>query len=112
MSALSSGTPQGQMCPAVPSQDTKAIYLPEMTACVWVCIYHTHCFRNHGLSRKTEVVRAPCSCFNGGGELCNVENDNPLGQCSQINITRMDVATYFPSRDTLVPLSPKTKTAS
>lgn len=32
---------QGQMCPVVPALETKTIYLPEMTACVWVGILHT-----------------------------------------------------------------------
>lgn len=114
-SALSSGTQQRQMCPAVPPQDTKAIYLPEMTACVWVYTYHTHCFRNHSLSSKdVKMVVAPCSHFNSGGEPCNIENDYiPLGQCSHISTSlRWMCLLVSPTRDTWLPLSQKTWTAS
>lgn len=51
------------MCPVVPSLDTKTIYLPEMTACVWVGILHTVLSKSY-LTSKIVLMAAQCSWNN------------------------------------------------
>lgn len=62
------------MCSGVPSLDTKAIYLPEMTACVWVCmcvciLLYPHSSleekKSNSHCKIAETLAAHCSGCNG-----------------------------------------------
>lgn len=105
------------MCPVVPSLNTKAIYLPEMTACVWVCVcvctlmYHTQCFRNHNSPSKiVEMVVAHCSgCNSVAVNHVSYKKTVTLwdGAVSDLHVTMTAVVASFRSRDTWQLLSLK-----
>lgn len=101
------------MCPAVPPLDTKPIYLPMRTTCVWVCTYAcpytTHTASETTLTYKTaQMVAAYCSgCSNvvvnrGMNKMTVTFWDDDV---SDLHVTRTAVVATFRSRDmaTFVP---------